>query len=299
MPPDYIYDTYVFHWTAAVKGEDAYGTPVDADANQDGLITMDEAYIYAVEHDEDQESPQYGEYPEGTGSYLSLWVTSNPPAQPTKPVGPTLAVWHREYTYTSMTTEPDNEQIYYRFDWGDGNDSGWIGPYNSGQTGTASHTWTELGTYNVTVKARDINGAGSPTSEPLTVVVTDNTPPFDPTITGPAQIKPKVTETFTFNATDEFDHDVTFDIDWGDGNGASGLGPYHSGETFELTHTWARKGAYSIRAMATDSFGAESNWTYLEVVCPTDYQFSLEIFLQHLFERFPYMFPILRHLIDY
>ena len=36
MPPDYVYDTYVFHWTAAIKGEDAYGVPVDADANQDG-----------------------------------------------------------------------------------------------------------------------------------------------------------------------------------------------------------------------------------------------------------------------
>jgi plastocyanin len=260
---------------------------------------MDEAYIYAVAHDTDDESPQYGEYPEGTGESLSLWVTSNPPAQPTKPVGPTLAVWHREYTYTSMTTEPDNEQIFYRFDWDDGNSSGWVGPYESGQTGSASHAWTELGTYNVTVKARDINGAGSPTSEPLTVVVTDNTPPFDPTITGPGQIKPRVAYTFTFNATDEFDHDVTFDIDWGDGNGLAGLGPYQSGETFELTHTWVKKGAYRIRALATDQFGMESNWTTLEVVCPTEYRSSLNTFLQHLFEMFPNMFPILRYLWGY
>ena len=295
MGPNYVYDEYVFYWTAAIKGEDAYGNPVDADTNDDGLVTMDEAFIYAESHDTASESPQYGEYPEGTGDYLSLWVTSNPPAQPTKPVGPTLAVWYREYTYSSTTTEPDDEQIYYRFDWGDGNSSGWVGPYNSGQTGTASHVWTELGTYNVTVKARDINGAGSPVSAPLAVVVTDNTPPFDPTITGPGQIKPKVTYTFTFNATDEFDHDVTFDIDWGDGNGLAGLGPYLSGETFELTHSWAKKGTYSVRAKATDEFGAESNWTYLEIVCPTDYQFSLNVLLQHLFERYPHMFPILRH----
>jgi len=85
-------------------------------------------------------------------------------------------------------------------------------------------------------------------SEVLTVVVTDNTPPFDPTITGPATIKPKVAQTYTFNAVDEFDHDVTFDIDWGDGNGAAGLGPYQSGESLELTHTWARKGSYIIKA---------------------------------------------------
>ena len=198
-----------------------------------------------------------------------------------------------------MTTEPDNEQVFYRFDWDDGNSSGWVGPYESGQTASASHSWIELGTYNVTVKAKDINGAGSPTSEPLTVVVTDNTPPFDPTITGPAQIKPRVTQTYTFNATDEFDHDVSFDIDWGDGNGLSGLGPYSSGELVELTHTFARKGTYKVKAKATDQFGAESNWTYLEVVCPTDYRFPGNTFLQHLFEMFPNMFPILRHLWDY
>jgi len=224
---------------------------------------------------------------------------SDPPAQPSKPVGKTLAVWNREYSYTSSTTDPNGDQILYMFDWGDGSNSGWIGPYSSGQTGTGSHTWTELGTYSVRVKARDTWGAGSAMSEPLTVVVTDNTPPFDPTITGPSQIKPLVTYTFTFNATDEFDHDVTFDIDWGDGNGAAGLGPYQSGELVELTHTWAKKGSYGIRAMATDQFGMESNWTYLEVVCPTDYRFSLNTFLQHLFEMFPHMFPILRHLTGY
>jgi len=60
MPPDYVYDTYVFHWTAAVKGEDAYGVPVNADLNSDGIITMDEAYAYAVDHDQDDESPSMG-----------------------------------------------------------------------------------------------------------------------------------------------------------------------------------------------------------------------------------------------
>ena len=224
---------------------------------------------------------------------------SDPPAQPPKPVGKTLAVWNREYSYTSATTDPNGDQIFYLFEWGDGSNSGWIGPYSSGQTGAGAHTWTKLGTYAVRVKARDTWGAGSPMSEPLTVVVTDNTPPFDPKITGPAQIKPLVTYTFTFNATDEFDHDVTFDIDWNDGNGLAGLGPYQSGETVELTHTWAKKGSYRIRAMATDQFGAESNWTYLEVVCPTEYRSSLNTFLQHLFEMFPHAFPVLRQLMGY
>ncbi|MBN1879864.1 caspase family protein [bacterium] len=72
MPPDYVYDTYVFHWTAAINWEDAYGNPVDADTNNDGEITMDEAYAYALDMDEDDEHPQYGEWPTGYGATLTM-----------------------------------------------------------------------------------------------------------------------------------------------------------------------------------------------------------------------------------
>ncbi len=72
MGPDYIYDTYVFHWTAAVRWMDAYGVPVDADTNSDTKITMDEAYNYALSMDTDDEHPQYGEWPVGFGSTITL-----------------------------------------------------------------------------------------------------------------------------------------------------------------------------------------------------------------------------------
>jgi hypothetical protein len=226
-------------------------------------------------------------------------TTSDPPAQPTKPTGKTLVVWNKDYSYSSTTTDPNGDQIYYLFNWGDDSNSGWLGPYPSGQMGSGTHAWTQLGTYDVTVIARDINGAGSPISETLVVTVTDNTPPFDPTIEGSSQIKPNIEYTYTFTAIDEFDHDVEFDIDWGDGHGLSGVGPYHSGEAVEFTHTWAKKGTFTIKARATDVYGLESNWTYHEIVCPTNYQFSLNVFLQHLFEMFPNAFPILRHLMGY
>jgi hypothetical protein len=294
-----LYDEYVFYWTAAVKGADAYGNPVDADINDDGVVTMDEAFIYAEDHDTRPESPQYGDYPEGTGSYLSLWVTSDPPAQPSRPDGPTLGIWHAEYSYSSSTTEPDNEQIYYRFDWDDGSNSGWLGPYSSGETVTGSHIWTELGTYNVTVKARDVWGAGSVLSEPLTVVITDNTPPDTPTITGPTTVKPNVEQTYTLSGTDLQNQDLTYYIDWGDGNAVTGLGPYHSGETFTLTHTWKTKGTYLIKTRTTDTCGATSEWASIEVVAPVEYRFSLSAFFERLLELFPRLFPVLRNLMEH
>lgn len=72
MPPDYLYDTYVFHWTAAVRGVDAWGSAVDADTNNDGEVTMDEAYQYALVMDTDDEHPQYGEWPAGYGASVTL-----------------------------------------------------------------------------------------------------------------------------------------------------------------------------------------------------------------------------------
>lgn len=72
MPPDYVYDTYVFHWTAAMRGETAYGVPVDADANNDGEVSMLEAYNYALAEDDDDEHPQYGEFPVGYGANATL-----------------------------------------------------------------------------------------------------------------------------------------------------------------------------------------------------------------------------------
>ena len=55
------------------------------------------------------------------------------------------------------------------WDWGDGNTSGWLGPYASGAIATGTHTWTSRGIYPVKVKAKDIYGAESSWSTPLTV----------------------------------------------------------------------------------------------------------------------------------
>lgn len=299
MGPDYVYDEYVFYWTAAVNGKDAYGNPVDADENQDGIISMKEAYNFAVSHDTASESPQYGEYPEGLGEYLSLWVTSNPPEQPSRPVGATLGIWHVEYTYTSSTTEPDNEQIYYKFDWGDGSNSGWIGPYNSGETAVASHTWDELGVYSVKVKARDIWGSSSHWSEPLNVTITDNTPPETPVITGPGEGSPGKPYLFNIVTTDPQDQNLWYFIDWGDNTTSGWLGPYISGAQIHVTHTWSTEGNYTVKAKAKDTFDAESDWGVYHVLMPTKYAFSFNAFLYRLFEKFPHLFPILRHLLGY
>lgn len=94
---------------------------------------------------------------------------SRPPEKPKKPEGPSSINSGEEYTYNSSTTDPEGQQIYYIFSWGDGSDSGWLGPYESGSTVKASHAWSKTGNYQIKVKARDIYGAEGPWSDVLSV----------------------------------------------------------------------------------------------------------------------------------
>lgn len=61
----------------------------------------------------------------------------------------------RRYTYTIATNDPDGDTVYFYVDWGDGENSGWIGPYNSGEQVRVNHIWDDDGSYLLKVKAKD------------------------------------------------------------------------------------------------------------------------------------------------
>ena len=89
-----------------------------------------------------------------------------PPETPNPPDGPNHGATGIEYTFSARTTDPEGEAIYYMFDWGDGSDSGWVGPYNSGEQGSASHSWDYEDDFEVRVIAMDENGRQSDWSNP-------------------------------------------------------------------------------------------------------------------------------------
>ncbi len=103
-------------------------------------------------------------------------ITTPPPYKPAKPDGPTSGRPGVEYTYTTSTTDSNGDNIYYWFDWGDGTNSGWIGPYSSGDTCTASHEWKKKGSYQVRVKSKDIYDCESPWSDQLEIIIPRNKP---------------------------------------------------------------------------------------------------------------------------
>ena len=105
----------------------------------------------------------------------TTYIYNDPPDKPAKPSGQISGKIGVEYTYSSVTTDIDGDEVYYWFDWGDGTNSGWIGPYASGATGTAKHAWTSKGEYKVKVKAKDhLYDAESSWSDLLTVTMPRN-----------------------------------------------------------------------------------------------------------------------------
>ena len=105
---------------------------------------------------------------------LQIAEESEPPLQPDIPTGPSSGVPGTQYTFTTSTTDPENDEIYYMFDWGDDTTSGWIGPYDSGTAASAQKTWSKKGTYQIKAIAKDTYGKMSIWSDPLTITLTKN-----------------------------------------------------------------------------------------------------------------------------
>ena len=106
----------------------------------------------------------------GVFPYLEVDVTT-PPDTPMCPSGETSGKMGVEYNYTTSTTDADGDLVYYKWDWGDGNFSDWLGPFNPREIVSASHIWKK-GCYEIKVKAMDDNGAESYSwSEPLEVTM--------------------------------------------------------------------------------------------------------------------------------
>jgi hypothetical protein len=81
-------------------------------------------------------------------------VENEPPAKVTI-TGPSTGKCGQELEFSFVSTDADDHDIYYRINWDDGEDTGWLGPYSSGEEISLSHIWTKQGNYWVKSWAKD------------------------------------------------------------------------------------------------------------------------------------------------
>ncbi len=92
------------------------------------------------------------------------------PGKTEPPTGNESGIPGEIYKYSvRKIKDPDGDLLSYMWDWGDGNYSNWIPAPTTGTYLSAEHNWTQEGTYEVRVKARDQYGAESEWSDPLVV----------------------------------------------------------------------------------------------------------------------------------
>ena len=132
-----------------------------------GFLDFETTYYWKIVADDNR-----GGYNES--SIWNFTTKSNKPAEtPGKPFGPTEGASGTELEYVTSTYDPDGDDLYYWFDWGNGNNSGWIGPIPSNEIANASYIWPEGGDFILRVKAKDIYGAESNWSENLSIHIVE------------------------------------------------------------------------------------------------------------------------------
>ena len=101
--------------------------------------------------------------------FITYGEANSAPNKPLKPDGETNGYYGKPYSYYTSSADADDNQMLYFWDWGDGDTSGWVGPYNSGDVCEESHTWMVKGSYLVKAKAKDKWGVESDWSDSLTI----------------------------------------------------------------------------------------------------------------------------------
>ena len=104
--------------------------------------------------------------------YNETFLLNQLPEIPDKPTGPNKGNPNQELTFSTCSTDADDDQIYYMWRWGDGDYSDWLGPFVSGATVQASHSWNSTSNYQVRVKAKDTLDQETDWSEGFIVSIT-------------------------------------------------------------------------------------------------------------------------------
>jgi len=212
-------------------------------------------------------------------------IGNQPPGPPTID-GQRYGDTQQQLTYTFVAGDEEEDDIKYFIDWDDGNwdETNYVQSNTSVQL---SHSWATEGDYNITAKA--IDDHGKPGDESVYYIRIGDQPPNMPNIYGAVQGEPGIEYEYGFISIDPENDNLTYDIDWGDGNIETDIGPFPSGEIFSRSHSWSETGTYLIKARAKDKFGYPGDWSEHEISLPRNKAFNFNL-LEFLFERFPLAF---------
>jgi hypothetical protein len=99
---------------------------------------------------------------------VTISTENSAPVSNAEPSGPTTGFIQTAYSFSTTASDPDEDELEYKFDWGDDVISDW-------GNSTQSHTWSSTGNYCVRAQARDAHGVISGWSNCGTINIAINT----------------------------------------------------------------------------------------------------------------------------
>ena len=199
----------------------------------------------------------------------------------------------QQLTFTFVTEDLEGEDIRYEIDWDDGTTTE-TSYYASGEEITETHSWDTIKKYCITARGIDTENKIGEWSK-YYIRIGDK-PPNEPSIFGSTQGIPNINYQFAFSSVDLDGDNITYDIDWGDGETETNIGPFPSGKTLSRTHMWNQENTYIVKAQSTDEYGCPSGWREHQIIIPRNkayYCYRLGLLL----ERFPHAFLIFRNVL--
>ncbi|PNX47680.1 MAG: hypothetical protein BV457_05225 [Thermoplasmata archaeon M9B1D] len=182
--------------------------------------------------------------------------------QPTAIIGgPYFGTPNEEIQFDATESHDNDEdgQLIIRYDWKFSEDQEWQGDLGA----TPIYIYTQPGVYTVTLKVIDDEN-NSATNTTTVTIIQPNIPPTIPEINGPNNGTINILYNYTVVSIDEDGDELKYTIDWGDGtSNESEFLP--SGEPYNVYHTWAVAGNYTISVTADDGSTVSANDTTIKI----------------------------------
>jgi hypothetical protein len=164
--------------------------------------------------------------------------------------------------------DKDSDSLYFFVDWGDGTESGWVGPVPSWTEYDVVHAYGDTGVFAVLAKAKDETHE-TVWSDTSFIHVGEFGPFVPHRPSGPDAVSVGDSATYVTAAGHPFNRRVAIQFDWGDtlGDWSEYIRP---DAFFSARHAFSHAGTMLVRARARDTLDHISDWSKPESVLVVD-----------------------------
>ena len=177
---------------------------------------------------------------------------------------PTLAQRGDSVQARVSSYDKDADSLYFLIEWGDGTQSGWVGPVASATDTWVFHVYGDTGVFGVLAKAKDATHETG-WSDTSFIHVGEYGPFIPHRPSGPKTVSVGDSVTYVTAAGHPLLRKVSIQFDWGDTLGE--WGEFIAADQFyHARHAFARAGTMLVRARARDAVDHISDWSKPETV---------------------------------